>query len=81
VNRNAVPFDPRPPTVSSGLRVGTPALATRGLSVEDFREIGRVIGEALTTAEFDSVRGDLCERTRALAERYPLYRQPAPAAV
>ena len=81
VNRNAVPFDPRPPTVSSGLRVGTPALATRGLSVEDFREIGRVIGEALTTAELDSVRGDLCERTRALAERYPLYRQPAPAAV
>ncbi len=47
VNRNAVPFDPRPPAVSSGLRVGTPALATRGLSVDDFREVGRTIGEAL----------------------------------
>ena len=48
VNRNAVPFDPRPPAVSSGLRVGTPALATRGFGVDDFREVGEVIAEALT---------------------------------
>ena len=41
VNRNAVPFDPRPPAVSSGLRIGTPALATRGLQEEDFVEIGQ----------------------------------------
>ncbi len=81
VNRNAVPFDPRPPAVSSGLRVGTPALATRGFAVEDFREIGRVIGEALTTSGFESARGDLSERTRALAEHYPLYPQLAPAAI
>jgi glycine hydroxymethyltransferase len=80
VNRNAVPFDPRPPAVSSGLRVGTPALATRGFTVEDFREVGRTIGEALTTEDFDSVRGELSERNRALAERYPLYPQLAPAA-
>ena len=78
VNRNAVPFDPRPPAVSSGIRVGTPALATRGLSVEDFREVGRTIGEALTTEDFDAVRGELVERNRALAERYPLYPQLAP---
>jgi glycine hydroxymethyltransferase len=81
VNRNAVPFDPRPPAVSSGLRIGTPALATRGLQVEDFREIGRVIGEALTGAFGDDKRAELSERTRALAERYPLYPQLAPAAV
>jgi glycine hydroxymethyltransferase len=80
VNRNAVPFDPRPPAVSSGLRVGTPALATRGFTVEDFREVGRTIGEALTTSDFESVRGELAERNRALAERYPLYPQLAPAA-
>ncbi len=80
VNRNAVPFDPRPPAVSSGIRVGTPALATRGFTVDDFREVGRTIGEALTTTDFDSVRGDLAERNRALAERYPLYPQLAPAA-
>jgi glycine hydroxymethyltransferase len=80
VNRNAVPFDPRPPAVSSGLRVGTPALATRGFTAEDFREVGRTIGEALTTEDFHSVRGELSERNRVLAERYPLYPQLAPAA-
>ena len=45
VNRNAVPFDPRPPAVSSGLRVGTPALATRGLQEDDFREVGEIIAD------------------------------------
>jgi glycine hydroxymethyltransferase len=81
VNRNAVPFDPRPPAVSSGLRIGTSALATRGFQVDDFREIGRVIAEALTGEFSDSDRTDLSERTRSLAERYPLYPQLAPAAV
>ena len=80
VNRNAVPFDPRPPAVSSGLRIGTPALATRGFQVDDFREIGRVIAEALTGDFDDSAKSELTERTRALAERYPLYPQLAPAA-
>ena len=72
VNRNAVPFDPRPPAVSSGLRVGTPALATRGLSVEDFVEIGRVIAAALQPG-FDEQRAELAERSEAIAERHPLY--------
>jgi glycine hydroxymethyltransferase len=81
VNRNAVPFDPRPPAVSSGLRIGTPALATRGFQVDDFREIGSVIGEALTGDFSQAKRVELSERTRALAERYPLYphlAEPAP---
>jgi len=72
VNRNAVPFDPRPPAVSSGLRVGTPALATRGLQLEDFHEIGRIIGAALQP-EFGDVRAELAERVTAIADRYPLY--------
>jgi glycine hydroxymethyltransferase len=80
VNRNAVPFDPRPPAVSSGLRIGTPALATRGFQVDDFREVGRVIGEALTGDFSDAKRSELSERTRVLAERYPLYPQLAEAA-
>ncbi len=80
VNRNAVPFDPRPPAVSSGLRVGTPALATRGFQPDDFREVGKVLAEALT-GDFEQIKGDLSERTRALAEKYPLYPQLAPAAV
>jgi glycine hydroxymethyltransferase len=80
VNRNAIPFDPRPPAVSSGLRIGTSALATRGFQVDDFREVGRVIGEALTGDFSGDKRAELSERTRALAERYPLYPQLAPAA-
>ena len=47
VNRNAVPFDPRPPMVTSGLRIGAPALATRGLQLDDFTEVGRIIARAL----------------------------------
>jgi len=82
VNRNAVPFDPRPPAVSSGLRIGSPALATRGLQLDDFREIGKLIVKALTSPTWgDAEVGELSERTRALAERYPLYPQLAPAAV
>jgi glycine hydroxymethyltransferase len=73
VNRNAVPFDPRPPAVSSGLRIGTPALATRGFGIDDFHEVGRVIAEALTGDFDDSARARLTERTRALAEAHPLY--------
>jgi glycine hydroxymethyltransferase len=72
VNRNAVPFDPRPPMVSSGLRVGSPALATRGLQGADFHEVGRIMALALTP-EFEGRRDELAERAAAIAERYPLY--------
>jgi glycine hydroxymethyltransferase len=81
VNRNAVPFDPRPPAVSSGLRVGTSALATRGLGAEELREVGKLIAEALQPG-FDGKRADLAERASAIAERFPLYAQLGqPAAV
>jgi glycine hydroxymethyltransferase len=75
VNRNAVPFDPRPPAVSSGLRVGTPALATRGFGVEEFSEVGRIMAEALTGSWSESLRADLAERAHSLADRHPLYPQ------
>jgi glycine hydroxymethyltransferase len=82
VNRNAVPNDPRPAMITSGLRIGTSAMATRGLQVEDFREIGKVMAEALTGPFEDADVAALSERTRALAERYPLYPHLAePAAV
>ncbi|MBA2517145.1 MAG: serine hydroxymethyltransferase [Solirubrobacterales bacterium] len=74
VNRNAVPFDPRPPMVTSGLRVGTSALATRGLSVEDYREVGRIIAAALTPS-FAAAKVELAERVVAIVEQYPLYSQ------
>ena len=54
VNRNAVPFDPRPPAVSSGLRIGTPALATRGLQLDDFVEVGTIIAETPESARATS---------------------------
>jgi glycine hydroxymethyltransferase len=72
VNRNAVPFDPRPPAVSSGLRIGSPALATRGLSGEDFEEVGAIIAAALAP-DFEERRSELAERVTAVAERFPLY--------
>jgi glycine hydroxymethyltransferase len=74
VNRNAVPFDPRPPMEASGLRIGTPALATRGLQHEDFEEVGRIIAAALTPG-FEARAGELAERVRAIVERYPLYEE------
>jgi glycine hydroxymethyltransferase len=81
VNRNAVPFDPRPPAISSGLRVGTSALATRGVQTEDFTEIGRIIATALQPG-FEDARAELAERVTAIADRYPLYSHlSAPAAV
>ena len=80
MNRNAVPFDPRPPAVSSGLRIGTPALATRGLQADDFVEIGRVIAAALQPG-FEDAKSELAERASAIADRYPLYAHlRAPAA-
>ena len=72
VNRNAVPFDPRPPAVSSGLRVGASALATRGIQADDFTEIGRIIGAALQPG-FELARAELTDRVAAITDRYPLY--------
>ncbi len=80
VNRNAVPFDPRPPMEASGLRIGTPALATRGLQVEDFTEIGQIVAVALTPG-FEPRREELAERVQAIVERYPLYEQLRASAV
>jgi glycine hydroxymethyltransferase len=79
VNRNAVPFDPRPPMVTSGLRVGASALATRGLSAEELGEVGGIIATALTPA-FDGARAELAERVTAIAERHPLYQHLGGAA-
>ncbi|MDX3655888.1 serine hydroxymethyltransferase [Streptomyces sp. ID05-26A] len=70
VNRNAVPNDPRPPMVTSGLRIGTPALATRGFGEVDFTEVADVIAEALKpNAAIDELRA----RVEVLAAKHPLY--------
>jgi glycine hydroxymethyltransferase len=70
VNRNTVPFDERPPTVASGVRIGTPAATMRGLDEHDFREVGRVMAGALVDdADLDALRS----RTEALVAKRPLY--------
>lgn len=71
VNRNAVPNDPRPPMVTSGLRIGTSALATRGFDDADFTEVSDIIAQALTP-EYDAE--SLRQRVDALATKHPLYR-------
>ncbi|MGW4769596.1 serine hydroxymethyltransferase [Nocardia sp. NPDC004278] len=70
VNRNAVPFDPRPPMVSSGLRIGTPALATRGFDIEAFTEVADIIAVALLRGQSIA---ESTERVDALVRRFPLY--------
>ena len=70
VNRNTIPFDERSPFVTSGIRLGSPAMTMRGLDEDDFREVGRIICEALTDSpDLDGLRG----RVAALCAKRPLY--------
>jgi glycine hydroxymethyltransferase len=73
VNKNGVPFDERPPTVTSGLRIGTPALTTRGLGAEEMREIAEIIVGALQPSVSDGELADLRARSSAIGDRFPLY--------
>ncbi|NUR26495.1 MAG: serine hydroxymethyltransferase [Catenulispora sp.] len=73
VNRNAVPFDPRPPMVTSGLRIGTPALATRGFADLAFTEVADIIAEALTPGYDADREAGLRMRVATLAQKHPLY--------
>jgi glycine hydroxymethyltransferase len=69
-NRNTVPFDERPPTIASGVRIGSPAATMRGLDESDSREVGRIVGEAVKpSADLDA----LAARTQAVLDRHPLY--------
>ena len=77
VNRNAVPFDPRPPRVTSGLRIGTPALAARGFGAAEFTEVADInapahVHGAAGTAD-DETLAALRDRVRALTDAFPLY--------
>lgn len=72
VNRNAIPYDPRPPMVSSGLRIGTAGLATRGVTEEEFGEIAEIIAAALGP-EFDRRRDELRDHAAAITVAHPVY--------
>ncbi|MEH2244869.1 serine hydroxymethyltransferase [Nostoc sp.] len=72
-NKNTVPFDPQSPFVTSGLRLGSPAMTTRGLGVAEFTEIGNIISDRLLSPASDVVTQDCRQRVAALCDRFPLY--------
>mgnify|MGYP000845763045 CR=1 FL=1 len=72
-NRNTIPFEPRSPFVTSGLRLGSPALTTRGFKEEDMREVARIIAHVLDTPTDEARRTEARSRVAALCAKYPLY--------
>lgn len=74
VNKNAIPFDPRPPAVSSGVRIGTPAVTTRGMKEGEIETIGGFIYEALNNVENGKVLSRIKEDVRELCSKFPIYR-------
>lgn len=73
VNKNTIPFDPASPFVTSGIRLGTAAMTTRGLKEDDMREVARLIGRVLTNHEDEAVLAKAHEDVRALTAKFPLY--------
>ena len=74
-NKNAVPYDPEPPMVTSGLRLGTPALTTRGMEEKELEEIGDMIGKLVKNSEDESLKEKVRERVEALMDEFDLYRE------
>jgi glycine hydroxymethyltransferase len=78
-NKNGIPFDPEKPTVTSGVRLGTPAGTTRGFGVAEFKEVGTLIAEVLDVlsqkgVEEDTlIEGAVRERVKGLVARFPIY--------
>jgi glycine hydroxymethyltransferase len=73
VNKNAIPFDTNPPMKPSGIRIGTPALTTRGMKEAEMKQVGRWISEALHNRTDAAVLGKIRKQVEQLAESFPLY--------
>lgn len=72
-NKNTVPFDPESPFVTSGLRLGSPAMTTRGMGATEFKEIANIVADCLLNPENEAVKQDCLQRVAQLCDRFPLY--------
>jgi glycine hydroxymethyltransferase len=75
VNKNTVPFETRSPFVTSGIRIGTPALTTRGMGTGEMKRIGAWIGDILRQPDDESLASRVREEVRALCKEFPLYEE------
>ncbi len=75
VNKNAIPFDPQPPRVTSGIRIGTPAVTTRGLGEKEMDEVGNYIADLLTNHGNDKLIREVRKKVALLCERFPIYQE------
>jgi len=73
VNKNGIPFDPNPPLVTSGLRIGTPAITTRGMGTDEVAQIARWISEVLASPEDTAVQAEVKRKVKELTSAFPLY--------
>lgn len=73
VNKNMVPYDERSPMVTSGIRVGTPAMTTRGMGVDEMRQIANMIGRIISAPDDSDVRSRTRQEVKELTGRFPLY--------
>ncbi|VEP16309.1 serine hydroxymethyltransferase (fragment) [Hyella patelloides LEGE 07179] len=72
-NKNTVPFDPESPFVTSGLRLGSPAMTTRGMGATEFKEIANIVADCLLNPEDEAIKQDCLQRVTSLCDRFPLY--------
>jgi len=73
VNKNAIPFDQNPPMVASGIRVGTPAITTRGMREQEMDQVGDLIARVLASPEDDRALAAVRGEVERLCHRFPLY--------
>ncbi|MEK7681211.1 MAG: serine hydroxymethyltransferase, partial [Chloroflexota bacterium] len=72
VNKNAIPFDPRPPRVASGVRLGTPSVTSRGMNEPEMQQIARLIGRVIQSPEDEAVRRAVREEAESITRRFPV---------
>ncbi len=75
VNKNGIPYDKQPPTVTSGIRVGTPALTTRGMKEKEMEQIAEWINEAIANVENETKLGEISKQVKALCGQFPIYKE------